>query len=75
MNGYELREFEYCVNECERARPYRTNSVTGVNCQPVRIIVCEFGVTMARMVCEPRERAVNNINQARVFNARTLRIL
>ena len=46
---------EYCVNECERARPHCTNSVTG----PMRIvcelhgancmvrIVCEFGVTVS----------------------------
>ena len=27
-NGCEL--CEYCVNECERARPHRANSVTGV---------------------------------------------
>jgi hypothetical protein len=49
-NGCEL--CEYCVNECERDRPHRANSVTG--CEFVRK-VCEFGVTMARIVCEPRK--------------------
>ena len=67
-NGCELRE--YCVNECERAHPHRANSVAV--CELVRI-VWEFGVTMAQIVCEPRERAVNDVNPGGDNTARILR--
>ena len=53
-NGCEL--CEYCVNECERARPHRANSVTGVRTGANSLrIWCDDGansVRTAQIVCD-----------------------